>query len=145
MAVKPQNKTIGEVIQEAQKAKTFKAKVEVLKQHESKPLRQILKLAFDGGKNYKWSLDPSPAPYEPNKCPVGEGTRSIRGEIKRLYMFLDVEASKNIPLMKKESKYVYMLQQFDPLEASVMEQVRLGKIEKISEKVVNEAFPGLLE
>jgi len=144
MVVNPRRKTIGEILTETQNAKTFKAKVEVLQKNESKPLRQILKLAFDH-ESYKWTLDPSKAPYVENLCPIGEGHRTIQGETKRLYMFLDVEGSKNIPLLKKEAKYVNMLQSFDAQEASLMEQIRLGKIEKISQKVVDEAFPDLLE
>lgn len=139
-----QGKTLGEVLKETQDAKTLKAKVEVLKENESKALRQILKLAFDGGENYKWLLPNEKTPYEPNECPIGEGHRTIQGEIKRFYMFLDVPASKDITQLKRESKWISMLESFDAQEAEIMEQIRLGKLEKISRKAVEQAFPKLL-
>jgi len=136
------SKTLGEVINEVQKAKSFKAKVELLKLHESKPLRQILRANFDPA--YVWDLPEGLSPYDVNDDPIKEGQTTIKSEIPRLYLFMKLDHVK-MSRLKKEAKWINMLEALDAQEAKIMDQIKDKKLEKISRKVVEAAFPQLLD
>ena len=56
-----------------------------MKEHDSVPLRQVLKGAFDP--NIEWLLPDGEVPYTANDAPVGTEHTLLQQEAKRLYLF----------------------------------------------------------
>lgn len=131
-----------QVLQQASEQSGAAAKVEFLRRHESNPLKTILKYALDP--NIQWDLPDSEPPYKP--CPYpGQETRLIT-EVRRLYLFIE-GGNPNLNKIKREALYIELLESIHPEDAKLLCAVKNKKIpyKGINLKLVNEAFPGLIE
>lgn len=131
-----------QVLEAASKEKASKDKVAVLQQHDSGPLRMILKYALDP--NIVWDLPDTDPPYTP--CPhPGQETRLI-SEARRLYLFIR-GGNPNLSQIKREALYIELLESIDPKDAVLLNSIKNKKIpyKGITAKLVNEAFPDLIE
>ena len=75
----------SEIATKINNAKDKPKKLKVLKEHDSVPLRQVLKGAFDP--NIEWLLPTGDVPYTANDAPIGTEHTILQQEAKRLYMF----------------------------------------------------------
>ena len=75
----------SEIATKINNAKDKPKKLKVLKEHDSVPLRQVLKGAFDP--NIEWLLPDGDVPYTANDAPVGTEHTLLQQEAKRLYLF----------------------------------------------------------
>ena len=131
-----------QVLQTAAEQSGTQAKIDVLRQHDSHPLRMILKYALDP--NIVWDLPEGDPPYKP--CPhPGQDTRLI-SEARRLYLFL-VGGNPNLKKIRREALYIELLESVHPEDAKLLNAAKSKKIpyKGITAKLVNEAFPGLIE
>jgi hypothetical protein len=131
-----------QVLQQASEQSGTAGKAQFLQQHDSGPLRMILKYALDP--NITWDLPEGEPPYKP--CPhPGQETRLLT-EARRLYLFLE-GGNPNLKKIRREALYIELLESIHPDDAKLMVAIKDKKIpyKGITAKVVNEAFPGLIE
>ena len=107
----------SEIATKVNNAKDKPRKLKVLKEHDSVPLRQVLKGAFDP--NIEWLLPTGDVPYTANDAPIGTEHTLLQQEAKRLYLFTkggDNTLSNN----KRETLFIQMLEGLSAEEAEFL-------------------------
>ena len=115
----------SEIATKINNAKDKPKKLKVLKEHDSVPLRQVLKGAFDP--NIEWLLPDGDVPYVANDAPVGTEHTLLQQEAKRLYLFTkggDNTLSNN----KRETLFIQMLEGLSAEEAEFLVTVVNKKV-----------------
>jgi len=115
----------SEIATKINNAKDKPKKLKVLKEHDSVPLRQVLKGAFDP--NIEWLLPDGDVPYVANDAPVGTEHTLLQQEAKRLYLFTkggDNTLSNN----KRETLFIQMLEGLSAEEAEFLVAVVNKKV-----------------
>ena len=85
-AGRPVSTLMSEIATKVNNAKDKPRKLKVLKDHDSVPLRQILKGAFDP--KIEWLLPKGDdIPFNKNDAPIGTEHTILSQEAKRLYLF----------------------------------------------------------
>ena len=108
---------MSEIATKVNNAKDKPRKLKVLKDHDSVPLRQVLKGAFHP--DIKWLLPKGDVPYTPNDAPLGTDHTILSQEAKRLYLF--IEGGDNaISQNKRETTFVQMLEGLSAEEAEFL-------------------------
>ena len=132
---------MNEIATKINNAKDKPRKLKVLKDHDSVPLRQVLKGAFDS--NIVWDLPAGDPPYIANEAPIGTEHGLLRNEAKRLWHFVK-GADNDLTKTQKETMFIQMLEGLHQDEAKVllgMKNKSLNKMYKgLTESVVKEAF-----
>jgi len=131
----------SEIATKINNAKDKPRKLKVLQDHDSVPLRQVLKGAFDP--NIEWLLPKGDVPYTPNDAPIGTDHTLLSQEAKRLYLFTkggDNTLSQN----KREMTFVQMLEGLSAEEAEFLVAVVNKKVNNkykgFTANLVKEAF-----
>jgi len=132
---------LHEILTKVNNAKDKPKKIEVLKQNDSLPLRQVLKGAFDP--KIEWDLPPGNPPYQVNDAPAGTEHTTLYTEAKKLWHFVkgaDTALSKT----KKEMMFIQMLEGLHKDDAELMIAVKEKELNKrykgLTDAVVKEAF-----
>ena len=129
-----------EIFTKVNNAKDKPKKIEVLKQNDSQPLRQLLKAAFDP--KITWDIPEGTPPYMANEAPTGTEHTSLLDEAKKLYLFL--KGGSNIPKLKKETLFIQMLEALHKDDAQALIDIKDKKLNHtykgLTENVVKEAF-----
>ena len=131
----------SEIATKINNAKDKPKKLKVLKEHDSVPLRQVLKGAFDP--NIEWLLPDGDVPYTANDAPVGTEHTLLQQEAKRLYLFTkggDNTLSNN----KRETLFIQMLEGLSAEEAAFLVTVVNKRVNNeykgFTANLVKEAF-----
>ena len=131
----------SEIATKVNNAKDKPRKLKVLKDHDSVPLRQVLKGAFDP--SIEWLLPKGDVPYTVNEAPIGTDHTLLSQEAKRLYLFTkggDNTLSNN----KRETIFVQMLEGLSADEAEFLVAVVNKKVNNkykgFTGNLVREAF-----
>ena len=132
---------MSEIATKINNAKDKPRKPKVLKDHDSVPLRQVLKGAFHP--DIKWLLPKGDVPYTPNDAPLGTDHTILSQEAKRLYLF--IEGGDNaISQNKRETTFVQMLEGLSAEEAefliAVVNKKVNNKYKGFTANLVKEAF-----
>ena len=133
---------MSEIATKVNNAKDKPRKLKVLKDHDSVPLRQILKGAFDP--KIEWLLPKGDdIPFNKNDAPIGTEHTILSQEAKRLYLFTkggDNTLSQN----KRETLFIQMLEGLSGEEADFLITVVNKKINNkykgFTANLVKEAF-----
>jgi len=132
---------MNEIATKINNAKDKPRKLKVLKDHDSVPLRQVLKGAFDP--SIEWLLPKGDVPYTVNEAPIGTDHTLLSQEAKRLYLFTkggDNTLSNN----KRETIFVQMLEGLSVDEAEFLVAVVNKKVNNkykgFTGNLVREAF-----
>jgi len=132
---------MSEIATKVNNAKDKPRKLKVLQDHDSVPLRQVLKGAFDP--NIEWLLPKGDVPYTPNDAPIGTDHTLLSQEAKRLYLFTkggDNTLSQN----KREMTFVQMLEGLSAEESEFLVAVVNKKVNNkykgFTANLVKEAF-----
>ena len=133
---------MSEIATKVNNAKDKPRKLKVLKDHDSVPLRQILKGAFDP--KIEWLLPKGDdIPYNKNDAPIGTEHTLLSQEAKRLYLFTkggDNTLSQN----KRETLFIQMLEGLSAQEADFLVTVVNKKVNNkykgFTANLVKEAF-----
>lgn len=132
---------MSEVLTKVNNAKDKPKKIQVLKDYDNQPLRQVLKGAFDP--KIEWDLPAGDPPYIANEAPVGTEHGLLRNEAKRLWYFVK-GANNDLTKTQKETMFIQMLEGLHKDEAKLllgMKSKSLNKMYKgLTESVVREAF-----
>ena len=141
-AGRPGSTLMSEIATKVNNAKDKPRKLKVLKDHDSVPLRQILKGAFDP--KIEWLLPKGDdIPFNKNDAPIGTEHTILSQEAKRLYLFTkggDNTLSQN----KRETLFIQMLEGLSGEEADFLITVVNKKINNkykgFTANLVKEAF-----
>ena len=132
---------LHEILIKVNNAKDKPKKIEVLKQNDSLPLRQVLKGAFDP--KIEWDLPPGNPPYEVNEAPAGTEHTTLYTEAKKLWHFVK-GADEQLSKTKKEMMFIQMLEGLHKDDAELMVAVKEKELNKrykgLTDAVVKEAF-----
>ena len=132
---------MSEIATKVNNAKDKPRKLKVLQDHDSIPLRQVLKGAFDP--NIEWLLPKGDVPYTPNDAPIGTEHTILSQEAKRLYLF--IEGGDNaISQNNRETTFAQMLEGLSAEEAEFLIAVVNKKVNNqykgFTANLVKEAF-----
>ena len=130
-----------EILTKVNNAKDKPAKIAVLKKHDSVPLRQVLKGAFDP--NIIWDLPEGTPPFNRNDAPAGTEHTSLHTEARRLWHFVK-GADDNLKQAKKEMMFIQLPEGLQEDDADLMIGVKEKSLNKrykgLTDAVVKEAF-----
>ena len=130
-----------EIFRELDKAETENAKLDILRKHDSTPMRQVLKGAFDP--KIVWELPEGTPPYKVNEAPAGTEHTVLYTESKRLWHFVK-GADPKLTKARKEMMFIQMLEGLHADEAKVMLNVKDKNLNTtykgLTDAVVKEAF-----
>ena len=133
---------LSEVLRKVSNAKTKGEKVNLLRQHNSTALRQVLIINFDD--SLTCMLPEGDVPYTPNDAPIGTDHSRLEQEYRGLYRFFKGGAD-NLTSMKRETLFVQLLEGLSEEEAELLVLAKDGrmteKYKRITKAVVQEAFP----
>lgn len=135
-------KTFYSILEEVEKTRGRKKKIEKLHEHSSAALKSILGYAFDP--NVKWLLPEGEVPYKalPANADV-EG--QFMAEIRKLYLFVDgpTDTQKNLKQIRREQLFIQMLESIDYRDAELLCNMKDRKLpfKSITPDLVAEAFP----
>ena len=131
--------SIAEVLRDVEKAKTREEKREVLKKNESWSLRALLQQNFHP--DAKWLIPPGSPPYNANQ---NSADTSLLYEAKKLEYY--TSRKQKIPMLKRESMFVSLLERLSPDEAKIIIAVKDQKLsyKGLTYKLVKDTWPDLL-
>jgi len=131
---------IHEILQKVNNAKDKPKKIEVLRQNDSQPLRQILKGAFDP--KIVWELPDGVPPYKENDAPAGTEHTTLHQEARRLHYF--IKGANTLSKAKRELMFIQVLEGLHADEAALLVNVKDKKLNQVykglTDAVVKEAF-----
>lgn len=135
--------SIHEIIARAAKAKTRKEKIEVLKQHESWALKDVLRGTYDPIVN--WNLPEGDPPYEPAD-PSSVPSNLLKRNTDFAY-FVKGGKGDRLPAYKRENLFIRLLEQIHPEDAKLLLLMKDKKplAKGITKKLVEEAYPQLIK
>ena len=131
----------SEIATKINNAKDKPRKLKILKEHDSVPLRQVLKGAFHP--DIEWLLPPGDVPYTANDAPVGTEHTLLQQEAKRLYLFTK-GGDNTLTNTKRETLFIQMLEGLCAEEAEFLVTVVNKKVNNkykgFTANLVKEAF-----
>ena len=132
---------LHEILVKVNNAKDKAKKIEVLRENDSVPLRQVLKGAFDP--KIKWDLPEGTPPYKENDAPAGTEHTTLHQEARRLWHFVK-DADPNLTKAKREMMFIQLLEGLQEDDADLMIAVKEKTLNKrykgLTDAVVKEAF-----
>jgi hypothetical protein len=133
---------LHEVIKKAAEAKTREEKIQILRQYESWPLKDLLRGTYDD--SIQWILPPGTPPYEPAD-PQRHPSSFVKQNQNLKYFAKGGPGEKLVPL-KRETMFIRMIESIHPDDALlVLSMVNKKPIKGITKKLVEEAFPDLIK
>ena len=134
--------SLADIVNTARKAETVEEKVAVLQKNNSQQLRDLLALMCDS----RWTFDlPETAPPY-TKTESHETHGQLYREMRKMpYLVNQRKESQSIPLMKKESLFIQMLESVSPGDAElVLRMTSKEPYPDLAPEVINQAFPGCI-
>jgi hypothetical protein len=132
--------TIAQIIEEASKIESVEDRAQYLRDNDSSTLRYILELALTPG--VAWEIPEGAPPFKP--CEYLDVEGRLHQEARTLYMYLKGN-QPNLTQLKREMLFIGLLESIDKRDANLLIAVKDKKLPRtISTKVVNLAFPGLI-
>ena len=116
---------LHEILIKVNNAKDKAKKIEVLRENDSVPLRQVLKGAFDP--NIEWLLPEGDVPYTANDAPIGTEHTLLQQEAKRLYLFTK-GGDNTLSDTKRQTLFIQMLEGLSAEEAEFLVTVVNKKV-----------------
>ena len=139
--VKTYTPLMSEVLTKVNNAKDKAKKIAVLKEHDSEPLRMLIKSSFDP--KIQWVMPPGDVPYTKDEAPAGTEHTTLASQSNKLWHFIK-GADAETPQWKKEQMFVQILETVDPDDAKLLIEAKDRKIKGCSKATVKQAFPDLL-
>jgi len=135
-------KSVAEILEEIAALKKKEDKIIKLRENVSNMVMlKILQWTYD--QRIKWLLPEGEVPYNPTKYLDQEG--NLYNEARRLYLFVE-GGNPNLKQIRREFLFIQLLETLSPKEAQLLASVKDKKLpyKGITEKLVQEAFPGLI-
>ena len=112
-------------------------------EHESGPLKELLKYAFHP--DIKFLLPAGAPPYKTVGSPAEYNPTYLYPNIRKLYLFVE-GGNEGLTPLRREQLFVQMLEELHPKEAEVILQVKDKKLKYrgLTYKLVKSTFPDLI-
>lgn len=135
--------SISEILDRCSKLSKLEEKVQWLRHNDHPALRAVLQYALDP--RVKWLLPKGIPPYKPTEHLDQENM--LRHELRKLNYFVEGGSQPNLHPIKRETMFIQFIEGLCPADAILMCHVKDKKIpyKGITVKVVNSAFPGLVQ
>jgi hypothetical protein len=131
--------SLSKIIEKAAEAKTEEDKIKVLKEHESAPLRTVLKYTYDT-ENVEFLIPNTPPPWKKNNYIDVEGM--LYREARRLRIFVKGYEYDNLNQVKREQLFISLLEDIDNNDAELLcKMITQKPIKGLPKSVVLAAFP----
>lgn len=139
----PPNPLIFEILEGVGKARSKAEKIELLRQHESWALKDVLRASFDP--TVEFTIPAGDPPYTPNRI-ESIPSNLIRKNVDFQYIVKNGAGDK-MPSFKREKLYIAILESIHPKDAEVVINMVNKKkpANGVTLKIVKEAFPGLIK
>lgn len=139
-------KSLYEIFDEFELAKSKKERMEVIGKNLSQTLVNVLKLTYHP--NFKWKVKELPDNYKvPTDMLPGITYDSLNAQLRRLYIFLEGnQTAEQLGEKRRKELLIQILESIEPREAEIILgifQKDLG-VKGLDYKFVKEAFPDLL-
>jgi len=134
---------VFEVFEDFVKVKSRKEKINILKKHESWPLKDLLRGIFDD--KIQWNLPGGEPPYTP--CSVGTPPSTfLKQNVNLKYFVKGVRDSENMPAFKREKKFLDILETVHPEDAKLLVSMinKQNPVKGLTKKLIQEAYPDLI-
>ena len=132
--------SLSETVTKATEQKTKEDKIAWLKQHESVPLKTILKFMYDP--SVEFLIPNTPPPWKKNGYVGVEGM--LYKETRRLRIFIKGGGYDGLDQVKREQLFISLLEDIDDNDAELLcKMIAQKPLKGLSRAVVNEAFPDL--
>ncbi len=134
--------SVAEVLDEVSSAKTRKERLAILAKNNCRALQAILKAQFDSEIQFK-DLGKKLA-YEPDQAPFGHNPTTLHMEHKKFYIFM--EGPSRLTQERRRQLLCQICEGLHPDEADIFYDCIRKKLKRrgVTEKLVRDAFPGLL-
>ena len=136
---------VWEVLDHVCKGRTRDDKINRLKKYENyMPLRDILQGAFDS--RIIWNLPAGTPPYTPQVEGPPAPSTLLREHLKFKYFVKDLRVSEDLPVVKRESMFINLLESIDARDAECVVNMvnKKAPMKGLTDKIVQEAFPDLI-
>lgn len=141
---------IPEILQRASEAKTTEERVQILKEQAKNNtlLLDVLRMNFDPG--LVFDLPAGAPPYKVNPQPIGLTDSNLYAESRRFYLLIKDHPRRPAAIKRNqvENVFIQTLEGVHASEAEMMIALKDKQLHRryrgVTEKVVREAFPGLL-
>ena len=137
--------TVGEIIDEFEKAKNRQAKKEVLEKHKGvEVLRHLLRGTFDP--KVQWTITEQPDYVKDVETPAGEEPNTLYVEIPNCSIFVKGHAaSAKLKPQRAKELLIQILESLGASEAALYMQMlkKKSKVKGLTSKLVLEVFPNM--
>jgi hypothetical protein len=135
--------SITEILEKAGGMKAAKDKVAALREHDNAALRILLKYTYDD--SIEFLVPDTPPPWNPNEY-EDEAKSLLYTEARRLRIFIKGGGYDNLNQIKREQLFISLLEDVDNDDAKTLcTMISKKPFKGLSKKVVQEAFPDLIE
>jgi hypothetical protein len=131
---------LGEIFEQVKEAKTNEEKVAILKKNDHNVVRELLKINFNPAVKF---LIPKKVEFRANDAPLGLSETNLWNEFRKMYLFIE-GGHQTLQQARREVLFIQLLEGLHKKDADLLVALKDKKIKGVSEKVVNDAFPGLL-
>ena len=139
-------KALYEIVDECRKSKNVKIKAQILKDHESTQLIDMLQLTYNP--SIQWVLPEGNPPYTPAEGTDEQGSGTdlegaLFGKMRMMKYFISVDGNvlENVPPAKREVVFIQLLETVAPKDAKLVLEMKKRSIKGISKTVIQTAFP----
>ena len=131
------------IFEDIAKAKSVTERKKILLEHESNPLKELLKYAFHP--DIKFLLPEGAPPYKTLGSPDEYNPTYLYPNIRKLYLFVE-GGNEGLTTLRREQLFIQLLEELHPKEAEVVIQVKDKKLKYrgLTYKLVKETFPDLI-
>lgn len=137
---------ITEILELVAKTDSRKEKIAILREHNSLALRDILKGAFDD--SIQFILPTGVPPVNEDEKKSYDKTR-LGSETKKFRYFVKGGPGEQVNRMRREKMFIDILYRIDskeiPLVCHMKDKTLDGVFKGVTKKLVQEAFPGLID
>lgn len=136
-------RSLAEIVAAARALSTIAEKAQFLKANNSKELRNILILMYDG--RFTFDLPTTPPPYRPSV--VNESHGLLYREARKLSYFVnEMKDGENLDRVRKESLFIQMLESVDKDDALLLLQMLAKEpYPDLPVEAIHEAFGPIIQ
>ena len=136
-------RSLAEIVADARALSTIAEKAQFLKANNSKELRNILILMYDG--RFTFDLPTTPPPYRPSV--VNDSHGLLYREARKLSYFVnEMKDGENLDRVRKESLFIQMLESVDKDDALLLLQMLAKQpYPDLPVEAINEAFGPIIQ
>lgn len=135
---------IFEVLQKFEELKTKKEKIEHLRKNDTAALRDLIRCSLDP--KIQFLLPEGAPPYNP-AAPESIPSNLLKQNVKLTYWVKGSPKAAQVDKIRRERIFMDVLESIHPEDALVLIKAKDKKqlAKGLTQKLVNEAFPGLIQ